>query len=236
LTSLYSKIADEIQMKIDTGEFSEGDMLPKETELCEQYNVSRPTVRAALMQLVNLGMLKRIKGKGTFVKKTQIVLENSSLFIESFNEEHMKRMKTEVLEFRTVPSEETIADKLQIECGEPVTKLVRLRYLKEEFDSGPIVFTTSHFINDVSFIQQYNLEDETVDMVFKHHGVHRDIVEKEIKTEYLDAKKSRMLGVEEGTLALLIIAIVWDKDGRITEYAESSYPADRNRFLIRVKL
>ena len=97
MTSLYSKIADEIQMKIDTGEFSEGDMLPKETELCEQYNVSRPTVRAALMQLVNLGMLKRIKGKGTFVKKTQIVLENSSLFIESFNEEHMKRMKTEIV-------------------------------------------------------------------------------------------------------------------------------------------
>ena len=77
---LYKKISNEIKSKIDNGELVEGDMLPKETELGKMYNVSRPTIRAALMQLVNLGYLVRIKGKGTFVKKTQI-LEKTTLLI-----------------------------------------------------------------------------------------------------------------------------------------------------------
>ena len=93
---LYKKISDEIKSKIDNGELAEGDMLPKETELCKMYNVSRPTIRAALMQLVNLGYLVRIKGKGTFIKKTQI-LEKTTLFIESFYEEEKDRIRTEVL-------------------------------------------------------------------------------------------------------------------------------------------
>lgn len=232
---LYKKISNEIKSKIDNGELVEGDMLPKETELCKMHNVSRPTIRAALMQLVNLGYLVRIKGKGTFVKKTQI-LEKTTLFIESFYEEEKDRIKTEVLEFRTVPAEDHVAKQLEIKPGDPVTKLTRLRYLEDEFNTGPIVYTVSYFLDELSFVQHYDLEKQTIDTTLRQHGVYRDIVEKEIMTEYLDAKKSRLMGVGENDLALFVKAIIWDKTGRKIEYAESSYPADRNKFILRVRL
>lgn len=235
LKVLYKKLTDELKSKIDNGELVEGDMLPKETELCKIYNVSRPTIRAALMQLVNMGYLVRIKGKGTFVRKAQI-LEKTTLFIESFYEEEKDRIKTEVLEFRTVPAEEHVARVLEVKPGDPVTKLTRLRYLENEFDTGPIVYTVSYFLDELSFIQYYDLEKQTIDTTLRQHGIYRDVVEKEIMTEYLDAKKSRLMGVNENDLALFVKAIIWDKTGRKIEYAESSYPAHRNRFILRVRL
>lgn len=235
MAALYTEIANNIKGKIDNGVFCEGDMIPKETELCKQYNVSRPTIRAALMQLVNMGLLKRIKGKGTFIKKTQI-LEHTTFFVESFCEEEKKLRKTEVLEFRTIPAEANIASQLEIESNSPVTKLTRLRYLKNGFDTGPIVLTVSYFINNISFLQQYDLEKQTINKTLQQHGVRRVVVEKEIKTEYLNAKKSRLMGVPENSLALFVTAIIWDQDGRKIEYAESSYPTERNKFLLRVKL
>lgn len=48
-------------------------------ELCEQFQVSRPTVRAAIAYLANQGYLVTVKGKGTFVSKPKIV-EDTTVF------------------------------------------------------------------------------------------------------------------------------------------------------------
>ena len=81
-----------------------------ELDLCKQFGISRPSVRTALLSLVNDGYLVRTKGKGTFVTMPQR-LEESTLFIESFAEESRKQgrtIKTEVLEFRIMRAEEKI--------------------------------------------------------------------------------------------------------------------------------
>ena len=99
---LYDRILDTIHTQITDGTLSEGTMLPKETELCKAYGVSRTTVRTALLKLQNEGLIKRIKGKGTIVTSAK-VLEQSTIFIESFAEELKSqgfKTTTEVLEFR----------------------------------------------------------------------------------------------------------------------------------------
>ena len=64
---LYSQIENYILDDIKSGKLTEGDMIPPETVLSKDFNVSRPTVRQALNNLVNEGYLVRIKGKGSFV-------------------------------------------------------------------------------------------------------------------------------------------------------------------------
>ena len=60
--------------------------LPTELEMCSRFEISRPTVRQAINELVNNGYLERIKGKGTFIAKTKIK-QDYLLLIESFNDE-----------------------------------------------------------------------------------------------------------------------------------------------------
>ena len=59
---LYHKIQNHILGRIESGEFEVGDMLPPEPELAEYYGVSRITVKRALLELSNEGIIVRKQG------------------------------------------------------------------------------------------------------------------------------------------------------------------------------
>ena len=64
-----AQVEHQIREAILQGEFSQGDKLPPETELAQQFGVSRPTVREALGSLVAAGLIRKIPGVagGSFV-------------------------------------------------------------------------------------------------------------------------------------------------------------------------
>ena len=63
----YSKIVDDINLKIGLGEYPVGMYLPYEKQLASQYDVSLSTVRKALSELEQRGFVKTLNGKGTVV-------------------------------------------------------------------------------------------------------------------------------------------------------------------------
>ena len=63
----FKTILAQLQMKIISGEWSEGFKLPTEMDLCVQYGVSRVTIRRALEELVGYGYITRTRGRGSFV-------------------------------------------------------------------------------------------------------------------------------------------------------------------------
>ena len=70
--SLQYQLREIMFEKLNSGEWKEGEMIPSEHELCEEYGVSRITVREVLKELVQSGYLKRKQGKGTFVSKPTV--------------------------------------------------------------------------------------------------------------------------------------------------------------------
>ncbi|HIC96210.1 TPA: extracellular solute-binding protein [Candidatus Bipolaricaulota bacterium] len=64
---LYRQLKEILEERIRRGEFRPGERLPTERELCQQFGVSRITVRQALGELANEGLLYRHQGSGTFV-------------------------------------------------------------------------------------------------------------------------------------------------------------------------
>lgn len=66
-TPLFQQLADTIAAEIDSGSYRPGDMIPSERELSERYSISRVTVRRAIVDLVDRGVLVKRQGKGTFV-------------------------------------------------------------------------------------------------------------------------------------------------------------------------
>ncbi len=69
--ALYRTIYEEQRKKVLTGEYADGERMPYERELCDQYQVDRITVRRALEMLVADGLLEKRAGLGSFVRSPQ---------------------------------------------------------------------------------------------------------------------------------------------------------------------
>ena len=238
MATLYSKIEQYIRSGIYDGTWKPGEVLPKEIELCEMFQVSRPTVRTALGNLVKEGLITRTKRKGTCVK-TWRTLESSTVFIESFQQELAEKgleTVTEVLEFRSLEAPANIAAALDLQAGDNVVKIVRLRYAKDSFDKGPVVLTTSYICSDVwPRLQRYDLEHTGLRSNLKKLGFERSLMEKEIVIHTLSEREARLLGEPAEVPAIALNSVAWDQTGRKMEYCESIYPASRNRFLLRIR-
>jgi GntR family transcriptional repressor for pyruvate dehydrogenase complex len=68
---LYRRLADQIASEIGAGKYKLGERLPTERELADQFGVSRPTLREALIALEMQGMIEARHGLGIYVTRTQ---------------------------------------------------------------------------------------------------------------------------------------------------------------------
>ncbi|MGG1248869.1 transcriptional regulator FrlR [Bacillus spizizenii] len=145
-TPLYIQLKQIITHDIKKGVYSPAAKLPTENELCSKYNVSRITVRKAILDLVEEGYLIRQQGKGTFVKspklKRELIAVNGySEFMESTG----KKPKHQVLSHEIIPAAKPIAEKLQIDPECPVVELKRILYN----DDQPLSFEVTHYPLDL---------------------------------------------------------------------------------------
>lgn len=62
---LYAQLRELLVEQIQDGFYKPGDRVPSELTLCEEHDLSRPTVRQAISDLVADGILVIEKGKGT---------------------------------------------------------------------------------------------------------------------------------------------------------------------------
>ncbi|MFI6960469.1 GntR family transcriptional regulator [Streptomyces sp. NPDC050255] len=66
---VYVQLADQVAERITNGTYGPGEMLPSETALIAEFQVSRPTVRAAIGHLRAMGLVESRHGKGSFVRQ-----------------------------------------------------------------------------------------------------------------------------------------------------------------------
>ncbi len=64
---LYQRIQRAMQERIDRGDWAAGQTLPSRVQLCEQFGTTRVTLDKAIHQLVRDGLLRSVRGSGTFI-------------------------------------------------------------------------------------------------------------------------------------------------------------------------
>ena len=234
---LYDRILESVLNKINNGTLKEGDALPTEMELCAQFGVSRPTVRAALQKLQNEGYLTRVQGKGTFVARPKVVQE-STRFIESYHQEMAQKgltPRTVVLCCRVQPGSERVCEKLSLPAGEKVIKLSRLRFVSPSDEERPVVLTTVYVPYALMpELPDYDFEVFSLYEVLEKNNIIVKKVVRELEIKTLHGKTAAFLQAREHSAAHCISSVGFDKDGGAIEYSESFYPGDRNKFIITI--
>lgn len=75
----YAQLAQLLRGRISSGEYPPGSRLPAESSLAQSFGVSAMTARQAVGVLAEEGLVKRVQGSGTFVRKVGVVASNFGL-------------------------------------------------------------------------------------------------------------------------------------------------------------
>lgn len=146
-TPAYYQLARLLYERIMSGGLRPGDRVPSENELSDRYDISRMTARKALSLLADEGLLRRDRGKGTFVSEPSV--EGGHFLIPDFHDE-MRRQgispDVTLLVVKAVPAGRVPADRLGIRKGE------RVIYLERVLEGGgePLVFDRKYILLDRS--------------------------------------------------------------------------------------
>lgn len=125
---LWHQAEQALRAAIADGTWPDGAQLPNEAKLSEMLGVSRITVRHALRNIEESGLLRREHGRGTFVRSSTVIAGVRGL--TSFAQEMADRglvVGSRVLEIAEVPASEEISDALEVPVGTLVCKIRRLR-------------------------------------------------------------------------------------------------------------
>ncbi|MDH7475766.1 MAG: GntR family transcriptional regulator [Anaerolineae bacterium] len=229
---LYYQLMEGLRRRIEEGEWKPGDLIPSERELSETYGISRMTVRQALAELVNDGLLRRDQGRGTFVAKPKIRKQLSRL--TSFTEDMRARGKqasAQVLRLEIVPARPKVADVLQIEVEQRVVLVERLRLA----DGEPVGIERSHLsFNGCEILLQEDLSGSLYQVLSQRFGLIPTQAQEEIEASACGPREAQVLGIQENEPVLLIRRRTLDQDGHPFEYVESTYRGDNYIFSVEL--
>lgn len=128
-SNVTARVVRSLRRRLSQGEWAAGARLPSEPALAEELGVSRVTVRAALAQLENDGIINRRHGSGTYVNSVRPLV--SSLHNNMGNEQMIRSSGhlpgIAEMSWRQAEADEEIADRLAVETGTPVVHLYRVR-------------------------------------------------------------------------------------------------------------
>jgi len=154
--ALWREISQSLERRILARELTPGDKLPTEFELSREFMVNRHTVRRALSDLQDKGIVESTQGRGSYVRRPSdpMTLRRRPRFAERVRERG-RTPRTETLKLQVRPADAKVAGQLGIRVGQPVVYLERCRFVDEE----PIGLSQHYFSHDrfPSFIEMYRV-------------------------------------------------------------------------------
>lgn len=233
---MYYQIKQVILTAIKNGLLQPGEMLPIELAFCEQYEVSRPTIRQALNELVIEGYLYRLKGKGTFVSSPKIEAKFLSK-LQNFNDEMLAKgltPSTKVITFKVISGVQDINNRLKRPNSEKLFYLERVRFANGE----PVVYVETFFSYD-QFQKLENVDfvsESLYDSMKLKCNCTVARVNRMIEAVSVSQKEATLLEIVKGSAAMLVKTTAFTKQGIPVEYSIARYRGDRNQFSVELEL
>ncbi|MEH7492562.1 GntR family transcriptional regulator [Neobacillus niacini] len=230
---IYHQLEEYIKQQIENGLLVEEASIPSEREYAQTFQISRMTVRQAINNLVSDGYLKRQKGRGTFVNKKKVEQELQGM--TSFTEDMLSRgmiPSSTLLSFQIIPADKKTATDLRIEVNNFVYKIKRIRLA----DSAPMALETAYIpVELVPGLTEENSNLSLYQYIEDHLSLSISEATQEIEASIASSHDAEPLGINIGDPILLIERISYLQNEVPFELVESTFRADRYRFVHTMK-
>jgi GntR family transcriptional regulator len=228
----YRQIEEDLRYKILLGQWKPGQQILTEKELCEQYNVSRITIRKAINELENAGYLISQSGKGTFVTEWQDNQAERPTLKSFTNEMHAlgKKAVTVDVELIVTEADKIMAAILNIPIGYRIIQLKRVRAI----EGGVII---GYSINSFPFSRDFSTNpNDYLESLYKYLENFQIVFTSAI--DYLEAtlppaEVAEKLRISPSDPVLKSVKISHSTDRLFTEYNICYYVGSEYRYYVK---
>jgi GntR family transcriptional regulator len=225
---LHHQLRQLLQDQIERGSLRPGQQLPHERQYAEYLGISLAPVRQALLDLVRLGYLHRVRGKGTFVRDDKVIEKISLLgsFTDSLRSQGLEPAFTVTCAARMAPPPE-----VRDAFGGKPRRLFRLDRVASVAD-GPLALLTA-WLDPGRFPDLLSQDFAQVPLyatLERLYGVRMGRALSTIEVVQLRDDEAALLQLPPGASALQVQGTTFDQNDRATEVSRVLYRADRFTF------
>ncbi|MFT8343327.1 MAG: GntR family transcriptional regulator [Clostridium beijerinckii] len=211
IVPLYEQLMKKLQESIISGTYQPGEKLLSEIEMAKYYNVSVITVRKAIKELENKGLVEKKQGKGTFVAIPKYRKDMNQIisFTESCRIMGVKSGAQLIEQKVLIPSDD-ILKKLDLPLGSQTVFISRLRFVNDE----PMAIETNYFPLEYAFLLNEPLNDCSLFQILKDKiNLNISKSKKVIEICRATTKEAKLLNIRKNNPLLLIRSTAFSDDG-----------------------
>jgi GntR family transcriptional regulator len=230
----YFQLRKLLEEQIVSGRWTPAYRLPGESALCEHFALSRTTVRQALAELEDEGLVRREKGRGTFVAEPR----TSAWLLQSahgFHEEGMRAghsVTSRVLRKEVGPLPQWAADALVLPAESQGVTVERLRWV----DGRLVMYVINHLPPELSeTVFSADLETGSLYQVLEEReGLSVFGGARVVEAVRAEGDLAGLLEVEPGAPILFVESVSWGEGQRRFECYRAWHRADRTKIQVQV--
>jgi len=191
--------------------------------MADRLGLSRPTVRRAIAELVNKGLLVRRRGIGTTVANQMVHrrAELTSLYDDLMREG--RKPRTDVLSLVCDAKDDRAAEALGLPPGTPLVAIVRLRYAGDM----PLAIMRNWLPPALEDLTVAQLEDDGLYAVLRARGIRPTVARQRIGARNATAEERRTLHMSKAEPLVTMTRSAYDADGSPVEFGDHCYRADQ---------
>lgn len=229
---IYDQLVEILINKIEN-EMEPNDRMLSERRICDEYGVSRTTVRLAMADLEHMGYIYKRHGKGTFVSALN---QNSQNLMDSYSfTDHMKsqgkKPSTKVLSFEVVESTKYFSEKLGIKPGEKMIKIVRLRLA----DNIPMMIERTYLPlrQFIGLTKEKVIEKPLYEIFKEDYGEIIKVADEEFSAGIIADQEAELLDIPLDSACLKLLRTTYNDDNIVIEFTLSVARSDKFVYKIR---
>ncbi|QNP48993.1 GntR family transcriptional regulator [Diaphorobacter aerolatus] len=227
--TLYQRVAEDLLAKIKSRVYAEGAILPSELQLMEQYATSRNTIRAALKQLEDMGLVSRKRNRGTMV----MGLPTASAFSQPLTTLDDLVSYASSAKRKVASSEEVVLDiglARELGCA-PGSRWMHIGMeRREDRAQVPLAWTDAYVDPHYEGIQKLaetHADQLLCDLLEAHYGRRVVAINQTISATAIEDRVARKLHIAEGEPGLKVIRRYRDSGKALVLVTRSIYAGGR---------
>jgi GntR family transcriptional regulator len=229
---LYLQLQRILEDEIVSGKYSNRKKLPTEVELCQMYNVSRITVRQAISNLKNKGIIDSQQGKGTFVDIPDFLPQSNLHLFQSLEGllYFSPRTVNKILRKGSIRTPNAIANLGNFKDYPKVYRLEGIRYLYGESLGYYNIYVLPEFG------QLFSGETPLAILLVLEQkgGAHIREVHQTIKATKCNKRIANILKIKPGDPLMVFERLYFSSDNRLVQIGVSHLRADRYEYTIKL--